>query len=159
MKALEQLLGETDWGERDYLIIDLPPGTGDEALSVCQLLPRLTGAVIVTTPQGVAVLDARKSIRFTQELGVPVIGVIENMRDAVCPHCGKLLPLFGSGGGEQAAAALTVPFLGAVPFVAEQVAVGDGCVTTALPAPAQEAWSDIIAKVRMFCEAAEGQRA
>ncbi len=154
MKALEQLLGETAWGERDYLIIDLPPGTGDEALSVCQLLPRLSGAIIVTTPQQVAVLDARKSVRFAQQLKVPVIGIIENMRDAVCPHCGTLLPLFGSGGGETAARELGVPFLGAVPLVPAQVALGDSG-TGEIPAAAQAAWQAILSKVITAAENTE----
>ncbi len=116
MAAIQQFLAEVNWGHLDYLVVDLPPGTGDEALSIAQLAPNLRGAVIVTTPQDVAVLDAIKAIKFIEKLTMPVIGVIENMSGMICPHCGGAIDLFGMGGGEKAAHDNGVPFLGAIPL-------------------------------------------
>ena len=116
MGFIKQLLADVNWGELDFLVIDSPPGTGDEPLSVCQLIPEIDGSVIVTTPQDVAVLDSRKSINFSKQLNVPVFGVVENMSGFVCPECGTTHNLFGSGGGEKAAEELGVPFLGRVPL-------------------------------------------
>lgn len=116
MGAIKQFLSEVNWGELDYLIIDSPPGTGDEPLSVCQLIPELKGSIIVTTPQEVAVLDSRKSINFSKKLDIPVLGVIENMSGFHCPHCRKEIFLFGKGGGKKAASEMNVPFLGQIPF-------------------------------------------
>ena len=123
--AIRQLLGEVNWGSLDYLVVDLPPGTGDEALTIAQAAPNIRGAVIVTTPQEVAVLDATKAIRFIEKQGMPVIGVIENMSGMVCPHCGEVVDLFGRGGGEAAAAEFGVPFLGAIPRDPEMMKAGD----------------------------------
>ena len=114
--AIRQFIGDVDWGELDYLLIDTPPGTGDEQLTVCQTIPELTGSIIVTTPQEVAVLDARRSVNFSRKLGVAIIGVIENMSGLVCPHCGKEIPLFGKGGGRKMCQDMHVPFLGAIPM-------------------------------------------
>ena len=125
MAAIQQFLTEVNWGPLDYLVVDLPPGTGDEALSIAQLAPNLRGAVIVTTPQDVAVLDAIKAIKFIEQLEMPVIGVIENMSGMVCPHCGGTLDLFGIGGGEKAALENGVPFLGAIPLDPAMVKAGD----------------------------------
>jgi len=125
MITIKQFLADVNWGELDYLIVDSPPGTGDEPLSVCQLIPDLSGAIIVTTPQDVAVLDSRKSVLFAKELKVPIVGVIENMSGFICPHCGKEIDLFGAGGGEKAAADLKAPFLGKVPLEPEMVKSGD----------------------------------
>jgi ATP-binding protein involved in chromosome partitioning len=127
MKAavIRQFLADVNWGELNYLIIDSPPGTGDEPLSVCQLIPNVSGAIIVTTPQDVAVLDARKSIQFAKELKVPVIGIIENMSGFTCPHCGNEIDIFKRGGGERAAVELSVPFLGKMPFDTELVEMAD----------------------------------
>jgi len=116
MKLISQFLGDVDWSELDYLIIDSPPGTGDEPLSVAQLIPNLTGAIVVTTPQEVALLDSRKAVNFAKNLNLPVIGIIENMSGLVCPYCGKEIKLFKSGGGEKAARELGVPFLGRIPI-------------------------------------------
>lgn len=123
--VIRQFLGDVDWGPLDFLIIDSPPGTGDEPLSACQLIPNLTGAVIVTTPQDVAVMDARKTVSFARELGVPVLGVIENMSGFVCPHCRGEVNLFKRGGGEKAAAEINAPFLGRIPFSPEFVESSD----------------------------------
>jgi len=125
MVAIQQFLDEVNWGTLDYLVVDLPPGTGDEALSIAQLAPNVKGAVIVTTPQDVAVLDAVKSVKFIQKLEVPVIGIIENMSGMICPHCGETIDLFGRGGGKKAAEDLGVPFLGAIPLDPAMVKAGD----------------------------------
>jgi len=125
MVAIQQFLDEVNWGTLDYLVVDLPPGTGDEALSIAQLAPNVRGAVIVTTPQDVAVLDAVKAIRFIEKLEVPVIGIIENMSGMICPHCGETIDLFGRGGGKKAAEDLNVLFLGAIPLDPAMVIAGD----------------------------------
>jgi len=125
MGVIKQFLSDVIWGDLDYLIIDSPPGTGDEPLSVCQLISDVTGAVIVTTPQDVAVLDARKTILFAQQLHIPVLGVIENMSGLICPHCKKEIDIFKTGGGEKAARELKVPFLGRIPIEPEMVISGD----------------------------------
>lgn len=125
MGIIKQFLSDVNWGELDYLIVDFPPGTGDEPLSVCQLIPDITGAIIVTTPQDVAILDAKKSVLFAKQLKVPVAGIIENMSGFICPHCKNKINLFKSGGGEKAAHDLKVPFLGKIPIDPEIVTSGD----------------------------------
>jgi ATP-binding protein involved in chromosome partitioning len=119
--AIKQLLALVEWGELDYLIIDSPPGTGDEPLSICQNIPGADGTIIVTTPQDIALLDSRKAVKFSQLLGVPVLGIIENMSGMICPHCQKPIDLFKSGGGKRAAMDLKVPFLGKIPIELEVV--------------------------------------
>ncbi len=125
MSVIQQFLNEVNWGSLDYLVVDLPPGTGDEALSIIQLAPNVQGAVIVTTPQDVSVLDAVKAVKFIEKLDLPVIGIIENMSGMVCPHCGDTIDLFGRGGGEKAARELGVPFLGSIPLDPAMVKAGD----------------------------------
>ena len=156
MGAIKQLLVEVNWGDLDFLIVDAPPGTGDEPLSICQLIPTISGVIIVTTPQDVAVLDSRKSIFFARELNVPIVGVIENMSGFDCPHCGKKIDLFGTGGGRKAAESLNVPFLGAIPLEPEMVALADGgkpCVQYLKDSPAQGALRSITGRVIQFTEA------
>jgi Mrp family chromosome partitioning ATPase len=119
--AISQFLGEVDWGPLDFLITDLPPGTGDEPLSVAHLIKNVDGAVIVTTPQDVALLDSRKAVTFSRMLNIPVIGIVENMSGLECPHCHKEIFLFKQGGGEKAAQDLNVPFLGRIPIDPEIV--------------------------------------
>lgn len=114
--AVRQFLAQCDWGALDYLLIDSPPGTGDEQLTVCQAIKSLSGTVIVTTPQDVAILDARRSVNFAKAMKVKVLGVVENMSGLICPHCGQVIDLFGKGGGEKMAKEMDVPFLGAVPL-------------------------------------------
>ncbi len=115
MKALVQFLGETLWEDLDYLILDLPPGTGDVQLTIVQQVS-LSGAVIVTTPQDIALLDARKGLQMFRKTEVPILGIIENMSYYECPSCGNREDIFDSGGGEEAASRYEVPFLGAVPL-------------------------------------------
>ena len=125
MITIKQFLADVNWGELDYLIVDSPPGTGDEPLSACQLIPNINGAIVVTTPQDVAILDSRKSVMFAKELKVPIIGIIENMSGFICPHCKEGIDLFGAGGGEKSAQDLKVPFLGKIPVEPEIVKSGD----------------------------------
>jgi ATP-binding protein involved in chromosome partitioning len=113
--AITQFLRDTEWGPLDYLIIDMPPGTGDIALTLSQLLP-LTGAVVVCTPQDVALLDAVKAIAMFRKVHIPLLGMVENMSYFLCPDCGKRYDIFGSGGAQRKAAELDVPFLGDVPI-------------------------------------------
>lgn len=125
MKVLKDFLGQVKWGDLDCLIIDLPPGTGDEPLSIGQLIPVCDGVIIVTTPQDVALLSVRKSITFARMLGMPLLGIIENMSGFICPHCSKKVDIFGSGGGEKAAEELKIVFLGKIPLDADIVKSGD----------------------------------
>ncbi len=114
-KALEQLLDETEWGALDVLIVDLPPGTGDEVLTITQrLAPQL--AIVVTTPQEVALLDARRAIGFARKLEIPAVAIVENMSGLVCPHCGGAIELFGAGGGKRESARQGIEFLGSIPI-------------------------------------------
>lgn len=124
MKALEQFLVDVKWGELDFLVIDLPPGTGDAQLTITQKVP-LTGAVIVTTPQDVALIDARKGLAMFRKVNVPVLGIIENMSYFICRHCGEREEIFGHGGGQKTAERLGVPFLGEVPIDPKVVVGGD----------------------------------
>jgi len=122
--AINQFITDIDWGDLDFLIVDSPPGTGDEPLSVAQTIPDAK-AIIVTTPQEVALSDVRKSINFCKKIKKPILGIVENMSGYVCPHCGKTAELFGSGGGEALAAKFGVPFLGRGPFDPKIVHAGD----------------------------------
>ncbi len=123
--AIKQFLRDVEWGELDYLIVDSPPGTGDEPMTIIQLLDRPGGAIVVTTPQEVSVQDVRRSIVFCRQMNLPVVGVIENMSGFVCPHCGKSTDIFKTGGGENMAREMGVPFLGAVPLDARVTRSGD----------------------------------
>lgn len=114
--VIRQFISDVNWGELEFLIVDLPPGTGDEPLSVAQTMKVVDGAIIVTTPQDVALLDARKSVTFARKLNMPVVGIVENMSGFICPHCGQRTDIFKTGGGEQAALAMDVPFLGRIPL-------------------------------------------
>jgi ATP-binding protein involved in chromosome partitioning len=125
MSAIRQFLNQVNWGSLDYLVVDLPPGTGDEALTIAQYAPNVRGAVIVTTPQDVAVMDAVRAAHFIEKLHVPVLGIIENMSGMICPHCGEVTDVFSRGGGKKAAAALGVPYLGAIPLDPAMVKAGD----------------------------------
>ena len=124
MKALDQFLTDVKWGALDFMIIDLPPGTGDAQLTITQKVP-LTGAVVVTTPQDVALIDARKGLAMFRKVSVPILGIVENMSFYICRHCGEREELFGHGGGKKTADMLGVPFLGEVPIDPKVVTGGD----------------------------------
>jgi ATP-binding protein involved in chromosome partitioning len=123
-QLIRQFISEIQWGSLDYLIVDSPPGTGDEPMSVAQTIPDAK-AVIVTTPQEISLADVRKSLNFCEKINMPVVGIVENMSGYACPHCGQDLPLFKSGGGLKTAQAAKVPFLGAVPFDPQVVEAAD----------------------------------
>ncbi len=124
IQAIRQFVADMDWGELDYLVVDAPPGTGDEPLSVAQTIPGVQ-AVVVTTPQAVALADVRKSINFCKTLEMPIAGLIENMSGFICPHCEETVDIFSSGGGEQTARDFDLPFLGRVPMDPRVVIAGD----------------------------------
>ena len=136
--VIRQFVADVQWGDLDYLIVDLPPGTGDEPLSVAQVLKNVDGSIIVTTPQDVALLDSRKSVVFSGQLKIPVIGIVENMSGFKCPHCGEEIDLFKKGGGEKAARELQVPFLGRIPLDPQFVINGDAGEPLVLAAPESE---------------------
>ncbi len=124
MSAIRQFIYDIEWGKLDYLVIDAPPGTGDEQMTVAQTIPDAY-AVVVTTPQEVALLDVRKSISFCKKVGMPIIGIVENMSGMICPHCGKAIDVFKRGGGERLSEETGIPFLGKVPVDPRIVTTGD----------------------------------
>jgi ATP-binding protein involved in chromosome partitioning len=149
MRAIEQMLGDVDWGELDFLILDMPPGTGDAQLTVLQKID-VAGAVIVTTPQDVALIDARKGLAMFRKLEAPVLGIVENMSVFVCPACGHESHVFRSGGGERTARELDVPFLGGVPLdpaIAEGGDAGVPIVVARPEGPHAEAFAKIARSV------------
>ncbi len=125
MGAINQFLGDVNWGHLDFLVIDLPPGTSDEPLSVAQMIPRADGVIIVTTPQEVALLDVKKSISFVAKVGMKVLGIIENMSGFKCPHCDEEINIFSKDGGKKAAQELGIPFLGSIPIDPKIVPLAD----------------------------------
>jgi Mrp family chromosome partitioning ATPase len=149
MKLIQQFLGDVVWGDLDWLIIDSPPGTGDEPLSVAQLIPA-TGAVIVTTPQEVSLMDSRKAVNFARVLKLRIYGIIENMSGMECPHCGKTIDLFKTGGGERTANDLGIPFLGRIPLDPEVVRLADEgkpFITHKPDSAAAKAFNEIIDRI------------
>ncbi len=124
ISAIRQFISDIEWGDLDFLIVDSPPGTGDEPLTVAQTIPDAE-AVIVTTPQEISLADVRKSINFCRQVKMKILGVLENMSGFVCPHCGKEVPIFGTGGGERMAEQMKVPLLGQIPVELEMVEMGD----------------------------------
>jgi ATP-binding protein involved in chromosome partitioning len=148
--AIKQFLGNVNWGDLDFLLIDLPPGTGDEPLSVANLIKSVDGAIIVTTPQDVALLDSRKAVNFSRLLKVPVLGIVENMAGLICPHCGERIDLFKVGGGEKAAQGMGVPFLGRIPIdqrVVEMCDSGEPFVADSTESEAGEAFRQLTRRV------------
>ncbi|MHA1577488.1 MAG: P-loop NTPase, partial [Candidatus Thorarchaeota archaeon] len=115
-RAIKQFLEDVTWGELDVLVVDLPPGTGDEILSVLQSIPDISGVIIVSTPQEVAVLDARRAIQLVTKMGVPILGIVENMSEFICPSCGDVHQLFGEGAASEAAKKYEVEHLGTLPM-------------------------------------------
>jgi ATP-binding protein involved in chromosome partitioning len=147
--AVQQFMRDVAWGELDYLIVDLPPGTGDIALSMAQSVP-MAGAVVVTTPQGVSVSDVRKAVAMFRQLNIPILGVVENMSYFVCGHCGERTDIFGHGGGSRMAEDMGIPFLGEVPIDTRVRSGGDEgqpIVVAAPEAPAARAFVDVAGKV------------
>ena len=145
--AIRQFIGEVEWGELDFLIIDSPPGTGDEPLTIAQTILDAK-AIIVTTPQEVSLADVRKSISFCRTVKMDILGLIENMSGFACPHCNKMVDLFGSGGGEKTAGTAGIPFLGRIPFDPNVVSCGDNGISI------QEKYADTPVS-RAFIELAE----
>ena len=148
--VIKQFLGMTEWGELDYLIIDSPPGTGDEPLSVAQSLTNSNGAIIVTTPQEVSTFDVKKSIDFCMKVNLPVFGIIENMAGFVCPHCKETTYIFGRDGGRKMAEEANIRFLGSIPLdpaVVESGDAGAAFISGEFDSPAYTAMSDVIAQL------------
>ena len=148
-QALEQLLKDTNWRDVDYLIVDLPPGTGDIQLTLAQKVP-VTGAIIVTTPQDIALIDARKGLKMFEKVGVPIVGVVENMSIHVCSNCGHAEHIFGAGGAEKMCRDYNVPFLGALPLdihIREQADSGRPTVVADPDGPTAEIYRAIARKV------------
>ena len=145
---IKQFLKDVEWGELDFLIIDSPPGTGDEPLAIIQLLEGADGAVVVTTPQEVALADVRRGITFCRSLDLPVLGVLENMSGFICPKCGERTDIFKSGGGENMALAMNVPFLGRIPIdpqIVEACDSGQPYVDKYRQSQAAQAFSEAVA--------------
>jgi Mrp family chromosome partitioning ATPase len=158
-KVIEQFLRDVVWGNLDVLVIDSPPGTGDEPLSIAQLVGRPAGAIVVTTPQDVAVADVRRSITFCQQVHLQVLGVVENMSGFVCPHCGKATDLFKSGGGAALAREMGVPFLGKVPLDPQVVDSGDAgtpFVQRFAGSPTAQAFAEIVRPILSNLRPGEG---
>ena len=149
MSALEQMMNQVQWGPLDVMVVDMPPGTGDAQLTMAQRV-KLAGAVIVSTPQDIALIDARRGVRMFEKVMVPVLGVIENMSSFACPHCGETTHLFGHGGARREAETLGVPFLGEVPLLLDIRETGDAGtpITAAAPgSPAAQVYATIAARV------------
>jgi ATP-binding protein involved in chromosome partitioning len=151
-QALEQLLKDTNWRDLDYLLVDMPPGTGDIALTLAQKVP-VTGAVIVTTPQDIALIDARKGLKMFEKVGVPIVGVVENMAVHICSNCGHAEHIFGAGGGEKMCKDYNVPFLGSLPLdihIREQADSGRPTVVSDPDGPIAAIYRDIARKTAVF---------
>jgi len=149
MKVIQQFLGDIEWGGLEYLIVDAPPGTGDEPLSMAQLVPA-TSAIIVTTPQEVSILDVRKSVTFALKLNLRILGIIENMSGLICPHCGEKIALFKEGGGKRISEEMGVPFLGSIPIdpeIVESTDTGIPYVTEHPDSEAAKAFERIVEKI------------
>ncbi|CAK8715732.1 MAG: Chromosome partitioning ATPase, Mrp family, contains Fe-S cluster [Candidatus Electronema aureum] len=149
IQAIRQFVSDMDWGELDYLIVDAPPGTGDEPLSVAQTMPNVQ-AVVVTTPQEVALADVRKSINFCKTVKMPIVGVVENMSGFVCPHCGETVDIFKTGGGEKTARDFDLPFLGRIPMDPRVVMGGDSgtpYLSSGADSPAVKAFAAVVSAV------------
>ncbi|MBS7635594.1 Mrp/NBP35 family ATP-binding protein [Candidatus Bathyarchaeota archaeon] len=153
MSAIRQFLSDIVWGDLNLLLIDLPPGTGDEPLSVAQLLPEMDGVIIVTIPSEVSQIVVKKAVSFTKTLGLPIIGVIENMSGFVCPNCGARVDIFQFGGGERIADEMGIPFLGRIPIdqkICENSDKGKPFIAEYRDSPASEAFMEIVRKIEDF---------
>jgi len=162
MTAIRQFLSDIVWGDLDVLLIDLPPGTGDEPLSVAQLLPEMDGVITVTIPSEVSQIVVRKAVTFARRLGMPIIGVIENMSGFVCPNCGTKIDIFQSGGGKKIAEELSIPFLGSIPIDQKICEASDRGVPFILEyadSPASKAFMEIVKNVEAFLKSRENRDA
>ncbi|MEM1659222.1 MAG: Mrp/NBP35 family ATP-binding protein [Candidatus Jordarchaeales archaeon] len=158
MSAIRQFLSDVEWGELDYLLVDLPPGTGDEPLSVMQLIPGIDGVIIVTAPSDLSQYVVKKAVAMANKVGVRVIGIIENMSGFVCPNCGARFNLFGSGGGEKISMDMGVPFLGKIPIdptISEDTDQGTPFTLNHPDSPATKAFKEIVERV---VKAVEGEK-
>ena len=156
--VIQQFLSQTEWGSLDYLIIDVPPGTGDEPLTICQSLPRPMGAIVVTTPQMVAAADVSKSVNFCKKLEFPVLGLVENMSGFICPHCGETIQIFPTGGTDKLALQYGVPILGRIPVSPNIAASGDAgepFMKSFRNSPAAEAFGTVVAAIENAAAEAE----
>ena len=148
--AIRQFLQDVAWGQLDYLVVDSPPGTGDEPLSIAQFLGAAARAIVVTTPQEVAISDVRRCVTFCNALSLPVVGIVENMSGFVCPKCGERIDLFKRGGGMALALEMGVPFLGQIPIDPEVVVAGDAGIPLLRDgphSPAARAFSDVVRSI------------
>jgi len=155
MRAIQQFLSEMMWGDLEFLFIDLPPGTGDEPLSVLQLIPEMDGVVIVTIPSEVSQVVVKKAVTFARQLGIPIIGIIENMSGFVCPKCGAEINIFKVGGGQKISEDLSVPFLGSIPIDPEICSDSDDGMPFMIGhanSPATKAFKEIVKKIEDFLE-------
>jgi len=155
MRAIQQFLSDITWGELDFLFVDLPPGTGDEPLSIMQLIPDMEGVVIVTIPSEVSQIVVKKAVTFARKLNIPVIGIVENMSGFVCPKCGAEVNIFKTGGGRKIAEELDVPFLGGIPIDPEICVDSDEgkpFIVGHPESPASKAFMDIVKKIERYLE-------
>ena len=161
MRAISQFLSDIVWGELEFLFIDLPPGTGDEPLSVMQLIPEMDGVIIVTIPSEVSQIVVKKAVTFARQLNVSVIGIIENMSGFVCPKCGAEINIFKVGGGKKIAEDLMIPFLGRIPIdpeICEDSDRGMPFIIEHMNSPATKAFMEIVKKVEGFLKHKKGGR-
>ncbi len=155
MRAIQQFLADVTWGELDYLLVDLPPGTGDEPLSVMQLIPDMTGVVIVTMPSEISEAVVKKSVTFAKQVGVPVMGIVENMSGFICPDCGAKIDIFRTGGGKRIAQTMNVPYLGAIPIDPTICNDSDqGTSFAQTPSTAAKTFKEIVEKIATFAKEA-----
>ena len=155
MGAIKQFLSEIVWGSLEYLLIDLPPGTGDESLSVLQLLPEMDGVIIVTIPSEVSQDVVKKAVSFARKMDTPIIGIVENMSGIVCPHCGERIEVFGTGGGENISVEMGVPLLGSIPLdprISTAMDAGTPFIAAQPDSPAARAFQAIVEKIETFTE-------
>jgi len=156
--AIRQFLADVVWGELDFLLIDLPPGTGDEALSIMQIIPNIDGVIIVTIPSEVSQIVVKKAVTFTQKLNAPIIGILENMSGFVCPKCGAETDIFRVGGGQKISDDLNVPFLGRIPIdprICEDSDQGSPFITKHSDSPAAKEFMKIVDKIEDFLKKEE----
>ncbi|MCK4435127.1 Mrp/NBP35 family ATP-binding protein, partial [Candidatus Bathyarchaeota archaeon] len=155
MTAIRQFMTDITWGDLDFLFIDLPPGTGDEPLSVAQLLPEMDGVVIVTIPSEVSQIVVKKAVTFARKLSLPIIGIVENMSGFVCPKCGTKIDIFRSGGGKKISEQLSVPFIGSIPIDPKVCEDSDKGVPFIIEHPdssSSKAFKEIVKRIETFLE-------